>query len=963
MQHLVSACFVSAALLVVPAASQTLPAPPPAEQPGLQYDAEFYDAAAHDPEVSTPERLLGIRGGQRAATHAEIMSCFQTWERESPHLRTVRYATSYEGRELFYAIITSPQNMTRLEEIREGMSRIADPRRDDGSAARLARELPAVAWLAYSIHGDELSGSDAALLAAYHLASSTDDAIEQMREDLIIIIDPLMNPDGRDRFIQQIQQHDGHVPNGSAASIVHHGYWPWGRTNHYLFDLNRDWIFGVHPETRGRIDAIKRWHPLMMVDCHEMGGLDTYLFSPSRAPVNPNLPARRLHWWEVFASDHAKSFDVYGWRYYTGEWNEEWYPGYSSSWAGFRGAVGILYEQAGVAHHGMERPEGTVLTYRESVHHQYVSTMANLKTFHTHHRQLMEEFLVERRAVLSDDNPVAQRMFAVLPTKNAGRLREFVSLLDLQGVEVYEIGSEMVADATDHLGQHVDAVAFPEGTLLIPNRQPEGALISALLEFDPHMTPDFLQTERRSLLRRGESKLYDVTAWNLTMMFGLHAMEVEGDLPADARRYSVQTGRVGLHGDGSDVAFVIDAADDNAVIAAARLMELGRRVRVAEKPFELDGRAFERGSFVINMIDNPGGDRDVRADIETVCGQLLVSAYGVGTGLGAGDLPDLGGEHFMLLERPRIALFGRGMFDPYDYGSTWFTLDHRMGMRATYLNGDFSGSFDLRPYNVLIMPGAWGRVLEEHELSELRDWVRGGGTLIAIGSTAARLAGEDGIGDVRVLSDALEDLDAYEQVVLREWAGRHETVDAAAVWSHATTSVSYPWQEAPDRPSLDELEVRDAWQQIFMPQGAMVAGRVDDEHWLTPGIGDVLPVLAGRGPVLMAGEGIDAPIRIGAFIADRSNDQQQTEPERVGWSRLPEGQRLHVRMSGLLWPEAAHRLANSAWVTRQRVGNGQVILFASSPTFRGSAAGMTRVLMNAVVCGPGCGASQPTEPQ
>ncbi|MCA9310072.1 MAG: hypothetical protein KDA21_02640, partial [Phycisphaerales bacterium] len=711
--------------------------------------------------------------------------------------------------------------------------------------------------------------------------------------------------------------------------------------------------------------------PLMFIDCHEMGGLDTYLFSPSRQPVNPNLPARRLHWWEVFAKDQASAFDGFGWRYYTGEWNEEWYPGYSSSWAGYRGAVGILYEQAGVSHVGMERPEGTVLTYRESVHHQYVSTMANLETFHDHSRQLMKEFLAERReAVSPSDNP---RTFAIPPSANGARIRELTDLLALQGIEAYEAGAAFESPAVDQLGNTHDAVRFPEGTLLIPARQPERALVNALLEFDPHMTPEFLETERRSLLRRGESKLYDVTAWNLTMMYGLPAFELPRELPGGTRPWEPRRGQAGLNGNPTDVAFVIDGADDRALIAAAHLMERGRHVRIADRPFTLDETTFARGSIVVTKNDNPGGDRDFRADIESICGHLGIAATGVATGLGAGDLPDLGGEHFVLLDRPRVALMGRGRFDPYDYGSTWFTLDHRMGMRATYLNCDeLGGGGDLRAYNVVILPNAWGRPLDEGRLADLADWVRAGGTLIAVEGSASMLADESGIGSTRRLESVLGELDAYEQAVLREWQGRNASVNAESVWSHeGPTTVDYPWQDAAARPDTDELELRDAWQQIFSPQGAFVAGRVDDEHWLTFGCGDVMPVLAAGGPVLMAGSGVDAPIRIGAWqpateqsAAAESEDSEEAAGDgRVGWARLPEGQRLQVRMSGLLWPEAAQRLANGAWVTRERVGDGQVILFASAPTFRGASLGMTRVLMNAVVCGPGCGTSQPLPPR
>ncbi len=438
-------------LLVCAGPVSAQPQPTPVQ--GLAYDVPFFPGTAYDPSIPTPEDLLGFMPGERAAFPHEIELAILAWGESSPRVTVVEYARSHEGRALYYAIITSPANHARIDSIRSGLARLADPRGlDSGEAEALITGLPGTAWLAYSIHGDETSGADAALAVIYHLAAAQGDPVEGMLDDLVVLIDPMMNPDGRNRFLQQIAEHRGTQPNVDDQSLLHAGYWPWGRTNHYGFDLNRDWILGVNPETKGRIREASLWHPLLFVDAHEMGSQDTYLFSPQRDPRNPHVPSNRDKWGRLFAEEQSQAFDAYGWAYYTGEWNEGWYPGYSDVWGEFRGAVGILYEQAGFAEDGVRRPGGAVHTYREAVHHQAVSSIANLMTLQDNVADIRRDILAERRAAVSADGPFAKRTFAVLPTSNRSRLRGFVDLMELQGFEYYLTTTDFRASGTDQLG-------------------------------------------------------------------------------------------------------------------------------------------------------------------------------------------------------------------------------------------------------------------------------------------------------------------------------------------------------------------------------------------------------------------------------------------------------------------------------------------------------------------------------
>jgi hypothetical protein len=1007
--------LVVAFLLPCPAVTQPRPSGPlpPTDLAGLNYTNEFFPGTRYRPDVPTVESLLGYAAGQRAANSIEIERCLKAWAAAAPdRTRLTEYARSHEGRPLHYLIVTAPANRARLDEVQAGLAKLGDPRiLEEPAAQQLIETLPAVAWLAYTIHGDETEGSDAALAVLYHLIAADDPTVAKLLERVVVIIDPLMNPDGRDRFLKMIAEHRGALPNVDDQSLLHDGYWPWGRGNHYHFDLNRDWIYAIHPETRGRIREVSRWNPVLFVDAHGMGAQDTHLFSPPREPTNPHMPIDKHRWGRLFQQEQAAAFDQRGLLYYHGEWNEEWYPGYSDAWASYRGAVGILYEQARIAEDGVRRPEGRILSYRESVQHHVIGSMANLATVQAHAPELLQSSFSTRKIGVDPTGPYARRTFALPPSSNGSRLHDFAALMQLEGLEVFQTESDLaVTSAVDQLGQTLTNQVIPAGSILIPNRQPLGHLVAAMLEFDPHLSPAALADERQELLRKSESRIYDTTAWNLTMFYGLRALTLPIDLPEAAKPFArtIQPAP-GLEGAvPAPVAYIIGGDDDLSVTAAARLMERGLQVRVAEKPFRFDDRDFPRGSVAVTALDNRGFSANWTQVLERTVQELGLTARAVSHGLSPGDGPDLGGGHFKRLEPPRVALFARGMYGTSGFGSIWFVLDHRLGIRHSHL--EESEQADLARYNVLVMPDRGGGPLPGQLASNLKDWVKAGGTLIAIGNAAANFITEKAeFSRVRALPEVLGKLPDYELAVFREWLGASGKVpEADAIWAHKTsTSLSYPWPTADGaHPEEKEMKKRDAWQTLFMPQGAVVAARIDPKHWLTFGCQTPMPVLYGHEQVLMAAEGVEVPIRLGHLTpiekatvpdkpaagaekteadakpaaaankpsADKENStasesdpkdggkKDKKETPRVGWAAVPEGYELQLRMSGLLWPEATHRLANAAYVTREPVGRGQVILFAVSPAFRAATRPATRVFLNALVYGPGYGAAQPVRP-
>jgi hypothetical protein len=980
------AAALAPALLLAPAGrAQDLPAPQPSPLPGLAYEEPFFPNAKNDPGVPTPESLLGFPVGSRPATHAQIETVFKALGAKSPRCKLVEYGKTHEGRALYYMVIASPANLNRLDALKADLAKLADPRKvskEEGD--RLAATLPAVAWMAYVIHGDEMSGSDAALAVAYHLAAGMDAEVTNLLADLVVIIDPLMNPDGRDRFLAMQAQNRTVQPSVDDQSLLHTGVWPEGRMNHYLFDMNRDWIFATQPETRGRLRAVGEWNPHYFMESHEMESQSTFLFLPAREAINLNQPDNVRKWEVEFAKDQAAAFDARGWRYYNGEWNDDWYPGYSSSWSALRGSVANLYEQAGIGTDAVRREEGTLETYREAVHKQLVSSMANLAFLAKNRQAVLADFLAEKRKCVGPDANIPAHTFAVLPSANATRQRRFLDLMALEGFEVYAAGESFTAQGKDRLGREIKEMRFPAGTLLIPARQPLARLLNAMLEFDPHTIPQFLTDERRDLLRFGRSRIYDITGWSLPMLFDVPAFDIPTGLPAEAQPKPVSVpvpAEAPITNSDTSVAFVIDGADDASVAAAGRLQERGAWVRVADKPFQFDNREFARGSVIVARKDNANFAGNLTGAVSNVCAELSLTAIGVRTGYGPGDLPDLGGEHFILLKPPRIAIFGREPIEPYSYGAAWYLIDHVLGLRASYLDAHNLSHTDLRRYNVLVLPDGANADSLKNDMEPLKDWVTAGGTLVAIGSSAAVFAREtNGLGATRQLPDVLGKMDDYRQAVVREWEARQTTPDPAKVWAFSPpTEVIYPWLigEGDDKAKEEDLKRRDSWRAIFMPAGALLAGRVDDRSWLTAGCGEYVPLIYSGRTVLLAPPTVLAPVRLGFFTPapskppeaaasaasagskDKKKDDTKPAP---GWTLAPPGFEMRLRMSGLLWPEAADRLANAAYVTRESVGAGQLILFTSDPTFRGAALGTSRIFANAITLGPGMGASEPIKP-
>ena len=912
-------------------------------------DDNYIDSVDH------PNEFLDFDYATRVATPEQITSALKSWANQSDRLKVIEYARSHENRPLHAVFISSPENLKNLNSIKDKISQLADARiTNDRKAKTLINELPAVAWMAYSIHGNETSGADAALGVIYHLIASKDDDILELLDDMVIIVDPVMNPDGRARFAKNLEQYRGTAPNYDDQSLIHTGDWPYGRTNHYYYDLNRDWVYLTQPETQGRVALINEWKPQILVDAHEMGAQDTFMTGPAREPINKNVDYDLIKWGNVFAKDQGNEFDRRNWRFYTGEWHEDLYPGYSF-YVAFRGTLGILYEQSRMAEDGVRRPEGTIQSYKESVHHQFVSTMINLDTLKNNSKSMYEDYWDGRKYNVSSNSKYSNRSYVVLATDNHGRINALAEKLKAQDIEIYKNNKPInVSNVLKQNGVIVNEYTIPIGSMIIPNNQPEAPLVSAILEFDAEIDDEVLIEEKQKRIKNGSSIMYDTTAFNFTMMFGLPAITVPQDLKDNLTNWAPSSESLEINQDA--VIWAVDGKDDRSVAFAARLLEQNVQVRIIDKNSTLSGHDLSRGSVAVIAMDNPSYN-NLHETIKTVATDLDISVVSIESGFGPKELPDWGGRHFRLLKKPQIAILSHSGFSSYDVGVSWWSLDHHLGIRHSQLNSSLTGYGDLRRYNTIILPSG-NPDLSDYAKNMLMDWVKQGGTLIANNRSTRSIISSDGMGSVKSLNTTFDKSKSYNIDLMREIYSLEDNIDISdANDNKVDTEITYPWETSDVTYTKEQLEMRDKWQSTLMPSGGIVSARVDSENWLTFGAEDVVPVLYGNYPILMTGGNSTAALRIGELIPN-----EDSETKTINWSQIPSGYDLNVRMSGLVWPEASQRIANSAYLTREKIGKGQIILFSGEPNFRGSARGTNRLWLNAVIYGTGLGTNPLVNP-
>jgi hypothetical protein len=730
---------LSAGWLLVPALALARPSDP---DPAL----DFTPAESYATDVPPLEALLGHAVGERFVDHATVGRVLDAIDGASERVIVREYGQSHLGRPLWLALVSSPENLARLPAIERDLAQLADPRkRDEAARAAAIDSLPVVVWLSFSVHGNEASGTEAALPLLYHLAAAQGAAVEELLARCLVIVDPCLNPDGRERYVSWFRAASGVTPDPDPQAEEHREPWPGGRVNHYYFDLNRDWAFVTQRETQARHRQYRRFRPQVHADLHEMFHDSSYFFFPAAAPIHDVFPRSTLRFAEVFGRGNAAAFDARGWVYYTGEIFDLFYPGYGDSWPSLNGAIGMTYEQAGHSTSGLavERDDGSVLTLRRRAGQHFVAALTTIETAAARRAELLQHFAsFFEEAMWAGANGPAKEILLV-PGADSARLADLVAVLLAQGIEV--------GRATQ--GFEARRARSFDGGKAAPKRLPAGTLVVSLAQPAMHLARALLEPSAGAR----EAEFYDLSAWSLPLAFGVEAYVAETRSEDAVVEPLLAPPAPAVLADDAPLPRVGYLARYDS-FGAPRLLAhiLGGPasrdtidgVRQAGEPFEVAGITYPRGTLFVPAARL---DADAHARLRTAAREAGVLLVPVDDGLTERG-PDLGAESFRPLAPPRIAIVTGEGTDPNAAGALRWLLEQRFGFGFTVLRASDLRGADLRRYSVIALPDGFGyaRVAGEAAIANLRRFAEQGGVVVGLAGAAFWLAAGEGRGLVTV---------------------------------------------------------------------------------------------------------------------------------------------------------------------------------------------------------------------
>lgn len=855
---------------------------------------EWWPGGEYDPAVPSPRSVLGYEIGNLLTDHHQMEAYIHRLELTSPRIRVVRIGQSVERRAMYLVIAASPENLARLEEIRTTVGRLADPRTvSPQEAEQIIQTAVPIGWLNCGTDGGETAAFEAGIQLAYQLAAGTDSTTRKILDNMVVIINSAASPDSHQAFVNWMKAATiGTYGTADPFASEHHV--PWfisSDGNHYLIDVNRDAFALTQPETQATAAALRHWKPQIWIDNH--GEPDEYYMAPFTAPMNLNYPPSLRHWATEIGRNCARYFDRFGWTYAKDETYDLYYPGYWDSYPALNGAVSATFETNGGGWKNLswEKPDGTIATLAGGTHAHFVANIASLEVLADHRRDLLRYFYDFFRTGMEEAAQEPVRTFFFPPGPDPGRLAGLIEVLQRHGIEVHRLAAPFTSPAAQsYFDRTPRPTEFPDGTLVVPLRQPQKRLIKTLLEPDPQLEPVFLErvqaaVERNRKLgtqtRKEREGFYDVTAWALPLTFGLESAFSADELPDHVLQPlpepPIPGGRI--EGVPGASAWLFSYESDAGARLAGRLLQQGFRVALATRSTRLGGRDFPPGTFVVRADRNPADLRTRFAELADACGATV---WGVETSWAEAGI-SLGSDYVVDLVRPRILVFSGEPTQATAFGGVYSLLEQRFGLEFTAVRADYFQEVDLARYNVMVLPdgpaGDYVRRLGTDGIERLRRWTEQGGVLVGLKGGAEFLSREEvGFVDVRTTTNSAD-----------ETAGEEES---APIRNHP---------------------------------GSIFRVVLNTDYDLGLGYG---PELA----VQYRGNQVFLPSRTGTNVAV-----------------FPE----HSYLQGHRWDETERWLAGSVYLADVPLGKGHVILFADDPTFRAYWRGLDRLFLSSLLIAPG----------
>ena len=658
-----------------------------------------------DPRIPSPEQFLGYPVGAWHTRHDRIVAYMEALAELSERATITYYGKTHEHRPLVMLNVTDPIHHAAMEQLKARHLDVVDPVKSVPDFT----DLPIFINLGYNVHGNEPSCSEAAMLIAYTLVASRNEQVEKYLENAVIFIDPTINPDGRDRHTQWANTYRASPFVDDPMDVEHNEMWPRGRTNHYWFDLNRDWLLAIHPESRGKLDWYHEWYPNVVTDFHEMGTTSTYFFEPmkpnaSQDPIMPVENYTTLN--EKFAEYFRADLDKIGSLYFTKEVFDGTYPGYGSSYPDLQGGLALLFEQASSRGHAQETQMGK-LTFPFTIRNQYTSSLATLRAAVENKDMLydyQQDFFKSAMA-RSAKSPVKAYVFGDEHDKN--RAQAFIDKLLIHRVKVYDLAQPITRNGKRY---------SPGSAYMVPTNQPQYRMVQTFFET--------YETYR-------DSVFYDASAWSLANFYNMPYASVTGSISLGGAITREDNVLKPTPLEPSGYAYLIPYEDYNATAALYHLLDGGARVTAAFKPFSLQGRDYGYGTLMV-----PVSKQDIKADslyslLKEASTRWKVEVIPAATGYASSGI-DLGSFSFRAIEKPKALLWiGEGT-SSYEAGEVWHLLDTRMNMPMTKAQLRQFDRVDLSKYNTMVMISGSYRGLDSVKRAKISRWVSKGNTLVTI---------------------------------------------------------------------------------------------------------------------------------------------------------------------------------------------------------------------------------------
>jgi len=666
-------------------------------------------------QTPSPDEFLGYPLGSRFTPHQKVVDYFKKVASTNKNIQLQVYGKTYEGRELLLAVISDAANMERIEQIRTNNLSFSN---NDKSTSKTTKQ-PAILWLSYNVHGNEANSTETSMRVLYTLAQATEGKTKEWLKNTVVIIDPCLNPDGRDRYVNNFNMVSGKVPNPDPTAREHSEPWPGGRPNHYYYDLNRDWAWQTQIETQQRLVAYHKWMPQVHVDFHEQSYNEPYYFAPAAEPVHQDITAWQREFQVIVGKNNAKYFDENGWQYFTKERFDLLYPSYGDTYPLYNGAIGMTYEQGGIrAGLAVVTADGDTLTLKDRIEHHFTTSMATLETVSNHAEKLITEY--KKYFEQSTTNPPGLYKSYIVKAQNIERLRKMADLLKKNHI-AFAFGSDRTLTGYNYETQKQESFKAERNDLIVNLQQPRSVLANVLFE------PQTVVTD---------SNTYDITAWALPYAYGLNAYAVKEAITGSFT--FIEEKKESIPAVAKPYAWVIpwNAVDDAKTLV--KLQEHKVKIRIAEEGFTIGGKVYRAGSLLIYRTENEKINKDIAKLLSEVAKDYNTSFYPISSGY-VEKGKDFGSSVYRLLTAPKIAVVTGQEVSSQGVGEIWHFFEQELNYPITMISTQSAAYLDINKINVLILPdGSYSDKLGE----QLNGWIGAGGKLILMEDAITSLVGK-----------------------------------------------------------------------------------------------------------------------------------------------------------------------------------------------------------------------------